>query len=40
MLAVDLLHEYELGTWKPTFTHLIRVLFAAGGDKIQELNKR
>lgn len=30
MLVVDLLHEFELGVWKALFTHLIRVLFAAG----------
>jgi hypothetical protein len=31
MLVVDLLHEFELGVWKALFTHLIRVLYAAGG---------
>lgn len=30
MLVVDLLHEFELGVWKSIFTHLIRLLFAAG----------
>jgi len=40
MLVVDLLHEFELGVWKATFTHLIRILYAEGSDKIQILNKR
>lgn len=31
MLVVDLLHEFELGVWKGLFTHLIRLLYAAGG---------
>ncbi|KAF9032742.1 hypothetical protein BJ165DRAFT_1325835, partial [Panaeolus papilionaceus] len=30
MLVVDLLHEFELGVWKTLFTHLIRLLYAAG----------
>ncbi|KAJ3724113.1 hypothetical protein DFJ43DRAFT_1133626 [Lentinula guzmanii] len=29
MLAVDLLHEIELGVWQTLFTHLIRMLYAA-----------
>lgn len=42
MLVVDLLHEFELGVWKSLFTHLIRVLYAAGsGDElVVELDKR
>jgi hypothetical protein len=40
MFVPDLLHEFELGVWKATFTHLIRVLFAVGGDGIQQLNAR
>jgi hypothetical protein len=40
MFVVDLLHEFELGVWKATFTHLLRILYAAGGDTLQELNKR
>ena len=40
MFVVDLLHEFELGVWKATFIHLLRILYAAGGDAIQELNKR
>ncbi len=40
MLVVDLLHEFELGVWKAIFTQLLRILYAAGDDKIQHLNKR
>ena len=40
MFVVDLLHEFELGVWKATFIHLLRILYAVGGDAIQELNKR
>jgi hypothetical protein len=40
MFVPDLLHEFELGVWKAVFTHLMRILYAAGGDRIQTLNKR
>ena len=40
MLIVDLLHEFELGVWKAIFTHLMRILYAAGGTLIQQLNYR
>lgn len=43
MLVVDLLHEFELGVWKTLFSHLIRLLYAAGNgsDKlVVELDKR
>jgi len=43
MLVVDLLHEFELGVWKTLFTHLIRLLYAAGNgsDKfVIELDNR
>ncbi|KAF9464233.1 hypothetical protein BDZ94DRAFT_1216685 [Collybia nuda] len=42
MLVVDLLHEFELGVWKATFIHIIRVLYAAvpGGKAVHELNAR
>jgi hypothetical protein len=42
MLAVDLMHEFELGTWKAVFKHLIRLLHAAspGGQLVAELDKR
>jgi hypothetical protein len=40
LFVVDLLHEFELGVWKAIFTHLMRILFAAGGSAIQDLNWR
>ncbi|KAF4622074.1 hypothetical protein D9613_008985 [Agrocybe pediades] len=40
MFAPDLMHEFELGVWKATFTHLIRILHAKGGESIQILNQR
>ncbi|THH23073.1 hypothetical protein EUX98_g8103 [Antrodiella citrinella] len=40
MFAPDLLHEFELGVWKATFIHLLRILCAIGSDVIQTLNKR
>ncbi|KAI0308970.1 hypothetical protein OF83DRAFT_1180165 [Amylostereum chailletii] len=36
MFVPDLLHEFELGIWKAIFIHLLRVLVAAGGNKIQK----
>jgi len=42
MLVVDLMHEFELGVWKYTFTHILRVLYAAvpGGKAVDALNAR
>ncbi|PCH43999.1 hypothetical protein WOLCODRAFT_159399 [Wolfiporia cocos MD-104 SS10] len=40
MFVPDLLHEFELGVWKAVFTHLLRILYAEGKDRIQILNKR
>jgi hypothetical protein len=40
MFVPDLLHEFELGVWKNMFKHLLRILYAAGGNAIQELNSR
>ena len=40
MFVVDLMHKFELGVWKATFTDLLRILYAQGGNRIQELNKR
>ncbi|KAG2739979.1 hypothetical protein P692DRAFT_20756128 [Suillus brevipes Sb2] len=40
MLVVDMLHEFELGVWKAIFTHLMRIVYAAGGVAVQELNWR
>ncbi|KAF6749791.1 hypothetical protein DFP72DRAFT_1014005 [Ephemerocybe angulata] len=42
-LAVDLLHEFELGVWKDLFIHLLRILTAhskAAQVYINELDKR
>ena len=38
LLAVDLIHEFELGVWKAVFIHLIRMLVVIEGTGIQELN--
>ncbi len=40
MLVVDQLHEFELGVWKATFQHLVRILEAAGSDLVLQLNER
>jgi len=40
MFVVDLLHEFELGVWKATFTHLLRILHAQSGDVITTLNEQ
>jgi hypothetical protein len=43
MLVVDLLHEFELGVWKALFTHLVRLLHAAGqrsNDLVHQLDRR
>jgi len=40
MFVPDFMHEFELGVWKATFTHLLRVLFAHGEGVIQALNQR
>lgn len=40
IFVVDFMHEYELGVWKSVFTHLLRILVAAGGPAILELNAR
>ena len=40
MFVPDLLHEFELGVFKALFTHLLRILYACGEDKIQILNYR
>lgn len=40
MFVVDLLHEFERGVWMNIFTHLMRILYAAGGTTIQQLNYR
>ncbi|KAG0703308.1 hypothetical protein DFH29DRAFT_998600 [Suillus ampliporus] len=40
LFVVDQLHEFEIGAWKAIFTHLMRILHAAGGTAVQRLNER
>ncbi|KZP21441.1 hypothetical protein FIBSPDRAFT_740689 [Athelia psychrophila] len=42
MLAVDFLHEFELGVWKAVFQHLMRILHVAAPNSAQvaELDRR
>ncbi|TBU39561.1 hypothetical protein BD309DRAFT_1003667 [Dichomitus squalens] len=40
LFVPDLLHEFELGVWKGTFTHLVRTIIAAGRDGVQKLDER
>jgi hypothetical protein len=42
MLVVNLMHEFELGVWKYTFIHILRVLYAAapGRKAVNILNAR
>ena len=40
MFVPDVMHEFELGVWKATFSHLIRLVIECGGDAIQELDRR
>ena len=34
------MHEFDLGVWKAILTHLLRILYAAGNDALQELDRR
>jgi hypothetical protein len=40
IFGINLLHEVEVGTWKALLLHLLRLLVALGGTRIQELNSR
>ncbi|KAI0823815.1 hypothetical protein BC628DRAFT_1420563 [Trametes gibbosa] len=40
MLVPDVMHEIELGTWKATMTHLVRILTCIGPSVVNELNIR
>ncbi|KAL1937168.1 hypothetical protein VTO73DRAFT_14510 [Trametes versicolor] len=40
LLAPDFMHEFELGVWKGTFAHLIRLLHAQGPAAVQEFDRR
>ena len=34
------MHEFDLGVWKAILTHLLRLLYAAGEDALQKLDRR
>lgn len=40
MVAVDLMHEIELGVWKALFIHLLRLLECESGNLKHELDRR
>ena len=40
MLAVDLMHEVELGVWKAFFIHLLRILDCVDESLKHELDRR
>ena len=40
MIAVDILHEVEIGVWKDLFTHLLRLLEIIGAGTTDVLNQR
>ena len=40
LFAPDIMHEFDLGVWKAILTHLLRILYAAGNDALQELDRR
>lgn len=40
IVAVDVLHEVEIGVWKSLFIHLLRLLEAVGVGKTDVLNSR
>ncbi|EJD46295.1 hypothetical protein AURDEDRAFT_49043, partial [Auricularia subglabra TFB-10046 SS5] len=40
LLAVDLMHEIELGVWMALLAHLIRILYAIDPGKVNTLNTR
>ncbi|KAG6838659.1 hypothetical protein C0991_009889 [Blastosporella zonata] len=40
LITSNVLHEFELGVFLAVFKHSICILYAAGNDSIQELNRR
>ncbi|KAI0641474.1 hypothetical protein C8Q79DRAFT_919347 [Trametes meyenii] len=40
LFAPDLMHKFELGVWKETFTHLLCLVAAQGDDMLKEFNRR
>ena len=40
LFSPDFMHEFELGVWKNTFHHLMRLLELQGEDAVEEFNAR
>ena len=40
ILLPDLLHEFEIGTWRALFIHLLRILQSIDGGLLTELDRR
>ena len=40
LFVPDVMHEFDLGVWKSTLTHLIRMVISQSDDSVQELDKR
>lgn len=40
MIVPDILHEVEIGTWKATFIHILRILNTLNEDLVQVVNER
>lgn len=40
MFAPDVMHEFELGTWKNSFIHMLRVHAYYDGENLTTLNLR
>lgn len=40
LFVVDLMHEFELGVWKATLTHLVRILYTQGAEAVAEFDRR
>jgi hypothetical protein len=40
MLLPDLMHEFELGTWRSLFIHLLRILQSVDEQLLIELDHR
>ncbi|KAG2073827.1 hypothetical protein BDR04DRAFT_1009473, partial [Suillus decipiens] len=40
MFIPNFMHEFELGVWKGTLMHLLCIMYAFGGDAIQQFDAR
>jgi hypothetical protein len=40
MLAIDFMHEFELGVWRSVIQHTIRILFVQGEEVVREFDRR